>query len=101
MIGRRAQNSFSSASLAGAFFIFAVMAGFGSAAQAKTKFVTFTVVDGLPTTPTSINAKGVVTGSYGFSGTEQGFVRLPDGTIETFQVPGALHTESDQHQHKR
>lgn len=93
MFARGAQNSASSSFLAGAAIICAAAIGLGSAAQAKPKFVTFTVADGLPTNPTSINAKGVVTGTYDFSGNYKGFVRQPDGTIETFQVPGALYTD--------
>ncbi|HEY1962182.1 MAG TPA: hypothetical protein VGG69_07185, partial [Rhizomicrobium sp.] len=43
------------------------------------------------TTPQAINGRGTVTGDYedsSFIG--HGFVRQPDGTIVTFEVPGAL-----------
>src|SRR5882762_9111267 len=58
------------------------------AAHAKPKFVTF-MVDGQSTTPTSINAKGAVTGVWFQGGIAHGFVRQSDGTIETFDVPNA------------
>jgi len=93
MYARATKKLLSSASFASAVLIIAAVAGFVPAAQAKTKYVTFTVIDGSPTEPTSINSKRAVTGSYGFSGEEQGFVRHSDGTIETFQVPGALQTD--------
>jgi hypothetical protein len=45
------------------------------------------------TTPTSINAKGEITGYYvDFAGNNHGFVRDPNGTITTFDPPGSLST---------
>jgi hypothetical protein len=41
-------------------------------------------------TPTDINSSGTVTGNYtSWDLAYHGFERLPDGTIETFDVPGA------------
>ena len=41
--------------------------------------------------PVSINAKGVIVGNL-FSQSNGGFLRLPDQTIVTFDVPGAART---------
>jgi hypothetical protein len=59
--------------------------GFCQNAQAKPKFVTF-MINSQPTQPASINAKGAITGTWQ-SGISQGFVRQPDGTMQTFSVP--------------
>ena len=45
----------------------------------------------MSTEPVSINPAGAITGYYGgFSA--QGFLRTPDGTIITFDVPGSFDT---------
>ncbi len=44
----------------------------------------------MDTTPASINPAGTVTGRYSAGGRTLGFIRAADGTITTFQVPGAV-----------
>jgi len=56
-------------------------------------FATFDVVSpsspGIGTEPSSINSDGVVTGDAADGITpEVGFVRMPDGRLTTFAVPG-------------
>ena len=42
-----------------------------------------------PTNAVSINSHGAMTGVYGIGGPFHGFIRSPDGTIATFDAPGA------------
>jgi hypothetical protein len=51
---------------------------------------TFTVND-MSTQPVAINPAGDITGNYG-EFLPEGFLRTPDGTIITFEVPGSLDT---------
>ena len=55
-------------------------------------FITFDVPNAFFTVGTSINPKGTIPGSYlDASFISHGFVRAPDGTITTFDVPGAVN----------
>src|ERR1700761_3326765 len=59
-------------------------------------YVSVEVADAVGTYPMSINNAMVVTGYYLVTPTEaHGFVRKPDGTMETFIVPGSLWTEPE------
>jgi hypothetical protein len=54
-------------------------------------YVQFSVIEGTTTAPRSINEKGEIAGTYfNFAGSRHGFVRYPNGTITTFDVPGSL-----------
>jgi hypothetical protein len=55
-------------------------------------FTEFGVSGASLTYGTSINALGVVAGSYSSDGSDHGYVRVPDGTITTFDVPKATST---------
>ncbi len=86
--GKRGSHRGHSLSAAAALGL-AVAVVLSPAAQAKPKFVTFSIGD--DTRPTSINSKGAVTGVWYLNGAH-GFVRQTDGTIETFDVAGAQNT---------
>jgi len=58
-------------------------------AVASPQIVTFDVPGASVTVPLSINAKGAATGYWIDNSGPHGFVRQPDGTIATFDVPGA------------
>src|SRR5215472_8778311 len=56
-------------------------------------YIQFSVVEGEPTSPNSINQKGEIAGSYGkASNSSRGFVRRRGGMIESFDVPGSSGT---------
>src|SRR5438876_10012447 len=53
-------------------------------------FATFDAPGVQNAVPVSINQNGAITGSYvDARGASHGFLRAPDGTITTFDVPGA------------
>jgi hypothetical protein len=56
----------------------------GARAQADPNFVTFAIGD--QTLPLAINSSGTVVGTYHAGDINHGFVRQPDGSIETFDV---------------
>ena len=65
----------------------------------KAHAATFTTIDppgSIYTYPWSINPAGAITGNYyDATGTgPHGFLRAPDGTFTTFDIPGAVDTIS-------
>jgi len=46
------------------------------------------------TSPSSINATGVITGTYSSADAVNAFVRAADGAITSFEAPGGIHTVS-------
>src|SRR5258708_32536111 len=63
-----------------------------SAFARKVTIITFDPLGSVQTMPMSINAGGAITGSYLDGTTTHGFLRMPDGTITTFDGPGATGT---------
>jgi hypothetical protein len=59
----------------------------------KGRFETFSAPGSPDITPDSINARGIVAGSYGDTRGD-GFVRKPDGTFTTFTLPGVFPSSS-------
>ena len=67
-----------------------LLSGLAASAWSAT-FVTFDVPGNLPTEPSAINANGDVTGQYvDAGGNGHGFLRTSNGTITTFDAPGAI-----------
>jgi len=62
------------------------------AARPQPTFITFDVPSAFGTIPIFINPMGTITGDYlGADFTFHGFVRAPNGTITTFDAPGAVN----------
>jgi hypothetical protein len=62
----------------------------GSAGSEEPVFITFDAPGENQTIPEGINSAGAITGNTSFNSAYQhGFVRAPDGTITTFDAPGA------------
>lgn len=61
-------------------------------ASAGAKVVTIVIPDAQYVTPVGINDRGQVTGTWQDASGSHGFLWQPDGTLATFDVPGALDT---------
>jgi len=81
------RQTFGSALLGSCLLVMLAMGPVG--ALASPQIVTFDVPGSSGTVPLSINAKGAITGYCGDNSGRHGFVRQPDGTVATFDVPGA------------
>jgi hypothetical protein len=69
----------------------ACLSVWAASADAKATYIAFDVPGAAGTVPYSINNKGVVTGwSLDASHVPHGFVRSVDGTVTTFDAPGAV-----------
>ena len=66
----------------------AVQSGF---ARSRNGAITTFTVNNMSTQPVAINPAGDITGSFG-GFLPEGFLRTPDGTIITFDVPGSVDT---------
>ena len=69
--------------------VLAVVVALSTEAHAKAQIVTFDVPGATSTEAVSINAGGAITGIWGDAAGAHGFLRQRDGTITTFDVPGA------------
>ncbi len=76
----------------GAGVLFALLAIAAQPSAWGQTFTTFDPPGSQGTTPTSINPAGQITGNYFDANfTTHGFVRAADGTITSFEAPGASH----------
>jgi len=83
------------AMLALSFLALSILGMIHPANAQEVTYIIFDAPGSTNTLPSSINAEGAITGSYGDANyVQHGFLRAPDGTITTFDPPGSVNTFS-------